>query len=184
MVKTVYLTVTLFVFCLYGNTQNNQEPETRFLRLLNQFQADSLETVITDDFIIERTFTNYKTDRSSFLHFYLPFNKEINGQFFVSNISKVPGGTEYLVSDHSYYLQYLGIDTPWWRLRIAVRNNRVCKLTIDSTSTTKKYMEMSSVKTAAFTDWLHDTYPVEEQGQLYKTEGLYLKRLKEFSAKK
>jgi hypothetical protein len=159
-------------------------PAAKFLNFLNDYQKDSLQNLITDDFQLKRTYTKYDNDKSSFLDKYLPYSRNYNGKFkLLKVISDIEPAT-YLVEDQSDYLKYLKVEYPTWKITIETEDHKVKRVTIDTTETYQKYATDLKIAEEIFMAWLKSNYPKDTQEILYDQEGLLTKRLKEYAEKK
>ena len=168
------------IFC--SCDQNiKRSSKSDFFGFLNNYQSDSLQSLLADNFKIVRTFTTNKTDRKRFFEYYIPVSKNFNSKFEILK-SEVTGESEtYLVKDESDYLRLLDIDFPKWNITLKKNSKGQIESAIfDTTETFQKYLQQSNSKGKAFENWLHLKYPDEKIENLYTTSGLMLKRLREY----
>jgi hydroxymethylglutaryl-CoA reductase len=59
-------------------------------------------------------------------------------------------------------------------------DNMIREIIIDTTETSRNYFKEIKEKSGEFTNWLKEKYPDETSTLLHETEGLFLKRLKEY----
>lgn len=177
------LSILLFLLSIsrvYG--QSPKATADKYLEFLNEYQSDSLRNLLTDDFLIKRTFANYTNDKSSFLNSYITYSKNFNGKYRVLEVVADEETVHYLVEDQSDYLKYLRIEYPTWKIAVTTKENKVQTVVIDTTETTSKYLADVKKKDIGFKDWMKNRHPEENQASLYNVEGLLIKRLKEYDA--
>jgi hypothetical protein len=97
------------MFSLTACAQNVTSPAGKFLSFLNDYQKDSLQNLITNDFQLKRTYTKYDNDKSSFLDKYLPNSRAYNGKYIILSVISDIEPKKYLVEDQSDYLKYLNV---------------------------------------------------------------------------
>ena len=183
MIKGSASTISIlvfFVFCSCGQT-NNTKPRSKFFEFLNNYQADSLQTILASDFEINRTFINNKTERNRFFEYYLPVSRNFNTKLKVLK-SEISEKTEiYQVEDHSDYLELLKIDYPEWIITLNKNSRGQIKSAVfDTTKSFQKYLLQSKEKGEAFGNWLHIKYPEDKNDDIYTVPGLMQKRLQEY----
>lgn len=178
------IALTCMLFTSTALTQSPNTPAHKFITFLNHYEIDSLQILLTDDFLLDRTYTYFTNSKSSLLDQYLPHSKNLNGKFKILKTLSDTEPVQFLVEDRSDYLKYLNIDCPSWKIAISIRGEKVYRATIDTTQSYQKYLADLKVKDAAFTRWLLDKHPDEPQEILYNTKGLLIRRLKEFSKQK
>lgn len=179
--KILMLLLTLFA-C--GKEDSNSTPAHRFISFLNEYEADSLDKLLTEDFKLVRTFADYSNDKASLLDRYLSHSKNFNAKYKILKTLDNGNPVRFLVEDQSDYLKYLGIHPPTWEISVLTEGDKVHKVTIDTTDAYHAYMSELRSKGSAFDLWLKETYPEEAGEILISTEGLMVKRLKEYSEQK
>jgi len=151
---------------------------------LNNYQTDSLRTLLDDNFQVKRTYVTFTNDKATFIDTYIPTSKNFNGKYIILNSSYDQRESEYLVEDRSDYFKYLKIDYPKWKIKLTVNEqSKIETMTIDSTETYQTYKFQMQQKDKEFEIWLATNYPNETKEKLYSTSGLILKRLKEYAEK-
>lgn len=175
------LGLTFFVSC----GQNlKPKPADKFLEFLNNYQVDSLQILVTDDFQLNRTYTTYKNDKKSFFDEYIPISKNFNGKYKILKTNHNELTTEFLVEDQSDYFKYLNIDYPKWKIILTTTNkDKIVGMTIDTTKSYQTYLSQIKQKSENFESWLKTNYPDETNDILYSTTGLLTRRLKEYAKK-
>lgn len=180
-ILTLLLGLTFFVSCV-KNVKS--DPADKFLKFLNNYQADSLQILVTDDFKLKRTYTNHTSDKKSFIDQYVPTSKNFNGKYIVLTTNRHDLETEFLVEDQSDYFKYLNVDYPKWKIIVTRTNqDKITAVTIDTIKSYKAYLSQIKQKSEDFESWLKTNYPDETNNRLYSTTGLLTKRLKEYAAK-
>ena len=185
--KIIYLQLLLFgvISISCGQKPKLIKDPDSFLEYLNQYQTDSLENLLADNFQIVRTYTDYKTDRASFFGDYLKRTKAYNGKYKVMDVVTASGAKVYLVEDQSDYIDFLKVKPPTWKIKID-RNSesKVFLVTMDTTETFAKYSRDMLSAEAHFDKWLEQSHPGETLEILHQDDKLLFGRLKEFSDKK
>lgn len=161
--------------------QKSPSSGEKFFIFLNAYQKDSLQNLLTDDFVLKRTFTHYQNDKQSFLENYLTFSKALNGKYLLLNVINESEPQQFLVEDRSDYLKYLKVDYPTWKITISTEHNKIKLVIIDTTAVYQKYLSEIKIADKKFKAWLIANYPEETQENLYNQEGLLNKRLKEYA---
>ncbi|MES1181905.1 MAG: hypothetical protein ABUL44_03830, partial [Flavobacterium sp.] len=137
--------------------------KSNFFEFLNNYQSDSLQSLLADNFEIVRTFTNNKTDRKRFFEYYMPVSKNFNSKFKILKSEITEQSEKYLVEDESDYLRVLNIDFPEWNITLYKNSkNQIERAIFDTTKTFQKYLLQSNSKGKAFETWLHLKYPDEK----------------------
>ncbi len=175
------ITITCLLFTSTAPAQNSNTPAHKFLTFLNHYETDSLQILLSDDFQLRRTYTDYSNDKFSLLDQYLPHSKNFNGKFKILKTLSEADPVQFLVEDRSDYLKYLKMDSPTWKMSIFTMGDKVQHVTIDTTQTYQKYLADLKVKDAAFGRWLLQKHPDDTQEILYNTKGLLIRRLKEYA---
>ena len=175
------ITITCLLLASTAPAQNSNSPAHKFIAFLNHYERDSLQILLMDDFLLDRTYTNFANDKTSLLDQYLPHSKNFNGKFNILKTLSETDPVQFLVEDQSDYLKYLNIDCPSWKIAISTRGEKVYRATIDTTQSYQKYLADLKVKDAAFERWLLRKHPDETKEILYHTEGLLIRRLKEYA---
>ena len=164
------------------NSKTN--PADKFLKFLNNYQIDSLQVLIADNFQLKRTFSSYSSDKKSFVDRYVPTSKNFNAKYKIIKAIYSEQTTEFLVEDQSDYLKYLNIDYPKWKVQIVTNGHKkIERMTIDTTANHQAYLTQAREKSEQFESWLKQKYPNETNEILYNTTGLLTQRLKEYSTK-
>jgi transposase len=180
-VLTLLLGLTLLTSCGQNSKYN---PANKFLDFLNNYQVDSLQTLVADNFQLKRTYNPVTSDKKSFIEKYIPNSKNFKGKFKILKTTTKEQATQFIVEDQSDYMKYLHIDYPKWKIEIiATEQNKIASMTIDTTKNYQSYLKQVKEKGGEFENWLKFKYPNETHDTLYATEGLLIKRLKEFSNK-
>jgi hypothetical protein len=177
--KLIYTTFLLLLVTLTAWGQSQKNISDIFFEFLNSYQKDSLQNILTDDFQLNRTYTTYSNDKSSFLDKYLRNSKAFNGKYKILKVISENEPKQFLVEDQSDYLKYLNVDYPTWKITIFTKNNKINMVTIDTTETYEKYSANIKIADEIFMNWLKSNYPNVSQEMLYNEEGLLAKRLKE-----
>ena len=175
----------LFVVSFLVSFGQNQKPypAERFIGFLNNYQVDSLQTLVADNFELKRTYTTYNNNRKSFFEKYIPYSKNLNGKFKILKANKRGQTTSFLVEDQSDYLKYLNIDYPKWHLQIIINEqDKIVGMTVDTTENYQTYLKQSKKMSEQFDNWLKKKYPDETTQILHNTVGLFIRRLKEYSS--
>lgn len=153
----------------------------KFFAFVNNYQVDSLQSLLTDDFQLRRTYTSYGHDKRSFLENYIPQSKNFNGKFSIVSVIPKQQVASVLVEDQSDYLNYLRIDFPKWEFQLSMNERgQIVKATIDTTTGYELYLKQVVEKSQRFEEWLKQTYPGESNTSP-QDSGLLLRRLKEYA---
>jgi hypothetical protein len=163
--------------------QSRPNASDKFFEFLNSYQEDSLRNILTDDFQLNRTYTTYSNDKSSFLDEYVPNSKAYNGKYKILKVISEIEPKQFLVEDQSDYFKYLNVDYPTWKITIYTKDNKINLVSIDTTDTYKKYLANIKIADELFMTWLKSNYPDITQEMLYNQEGLLANRLKEYAEK-
>jgi hypothetical protein len=159
-------------------------PANKFLFFLNNFQVDSLQTLLADNFQFIHAYTTDTNDKAYFINKYVPISKNFNGKFRIIKATDGRQITDFLVEDQSDYFKYLNIDYPKWKIQIITNGQeKISCMTIDTTEYYQTYLTQTKKKGKQFERWLKKKYPDETNEILYNTSGLLIQRLKEYSTK-
>lgn len=170
----------LVLFPLWADAQ--EQTARRFMNYMNEYQADSLRAMLEDSFTLERTFTGYINDKTSFIDKYISNAKNCNAKFISIKTLKADNPVQLLAEDKSDYLKYLDIRPLLWKITIDVNNDKIKSMIVDTVrGATNEYFTQIRRKIQLFEDWLNKEYPGEINGRLYEEPGLLTKRLSEFA---
>ena len=170
------------IVCSHG--QSLKYSADKFLTYLNNYQGDSMQTLLADSFQLHRTYTAYTNDKASFISNYIPISKNLNGKYKILKATYNERAAEFLVEDYSDYLKYLKIAYPKWKIILTTNNQgKITDMAIDTTENYQAYLLQMKQKDGDFGRWLKTNYPNETQDTLYSTTGLLTRRLKEYAKK-
>jgi hypothetical protein len=181
LVKCTFL---LLVFSLTACAQKKLSPAEKYIEFLNNYQKDSLDGLLTEDFVQRRTFVKFSNDKASLLNWYIPYSQAVDGKYEILEVLSDKEPQQFLVKDVSEYFRYLKIDYPQWKLIISTKGNKVIEVVIDTTETYQKYIKEVKLKDEQFRNWLKKNYPEEDMSIIQLKREIFLKRLKEFSEQK
>jgi hypothetical protein len=172
------LTTIFLVGTLISCKQETKPQPEEFLVFLNNYQTDSLQRILADNFQIKRTYTNYTTDRNSFFREYIQKSKAFNGKYNITKVIKTDEPRTYLAEDQSDYLKYLRVSFPTWKIIIARNSdNKIEAVTFDTTETFRKYTVDIQKQEASFKKWHEEKYPKEVFELLFENNKLLFERL-------
>ena len=179
--------ISTLIFCLTTICSCGQRLKStsgKFLDFLNNYQTDSLSVLLADSFHLQRTYTTYTNDKTSFIDEYVPNSKNLNGKYKVLKATYNELTAEFLVEDQSDYYKYLNVDSPKWKIILTTNNqDKIMSMTIDTTESYQSYLLQIKQKDEDFESWLKTNYPNETKDALYSTTGLLTRRLKEYAKK-
>jgi hypothetical protein len=170
-----FLLLPLLSFC-----QNQSTPAEKFIAFLNNYQKDSLNDLLADDFELQRTYSSYSNNKKTFLEDYISSSKAYHGKYKILKVMSNVEPQQFLVEDHSDYLQYLKIEKPKWIMTFFSDKNKINRLNIDSTISYSQFTEDLKKKSIAFDSWVKEKHPEINPNSITKTEGLFMKLLKEY----
>jgi hypothetical protein len=177
MKKVLFL---LLLFPLLSNAQ--EQTARRFMNYMNEYQADSLRSMLEDSFTLKRNFTGDNNDKNFFINTYISNAKNCNAKFISIKTLKKDNPVQFLAEDKSDYLTYLDIRPLLWKITIDVNNDKVKSMIVDTVKgATMEYFSNIRAKIKMFEDWLNKEYPGELSGRLYQEPGLLTRRLSEFA---
>jgi hypothetical protein len=174
--------VLFFLLLLPLLSAAQEQTAMRFMNYMNEYQADSLRSMLSENFVLTRTFTSYTNDKTSFIDKYISNAKNCNAKFISIKTLKADNPVQFLAEDKSDYLKYLDIRPLLWKISITVNNDKIESMTVDTVKgATNEYFTQIRVKMKMFEDWLNKEYPGEINGRLYEEPGLLTRRLSEFA---
>jgi hypothetical protein len=174
-------TILFLVFSLSACAQKKLSPAEKYIEFLNNYQKDSLDALLTDDFVQRRTFAKFSNNKTSLLNWYIPYSQAVDGKYEILEVISDKEPQQFLVKDISEYFRYLKIDYPQWKLIISTKGNKVTEVVIDTTETYQKYIKEVKLKDEHFRNWLKKKYPDDDMNDIQLKREIFLKRLKEFS---
>ncbi|MBL7764655.1 MAG: hypothetical protein JNJ58_01055 [Chitinophagaceae bacterium] len=175
--------ILLIMVSLAVKGQHQSTAEYLFLEYLNNYQKDSLQNLLSEDFEFKRSYTTLTMDKANLIEKYLPESKAFQGKFIVLKVLHQQDPKQFLVEDQSNYLKYLKVDYPTWKMTITVKNNLIEQVYMDTTDKYQDYVKNVKIVAKVFMNWLQKHYPEETEERLFNEEGLLEKRLKEYSEK-
>jgi hypothetical protein len=119
--KLSRLLFSLTLLLLTACRQNSYTVADKFLEYLNKNQKDSLQNILSDNFHLKRTYTDFENDKLSFLNEYLPHTKSYNGKYKILEVIEPNEPKQFLVEDQSDYFKYLNIPCPNWKITIRTK---------------------------------------------------------------
>ena len=155
----------------------SSDPEEQFIYYMNRLDKVKLDELLTEDFVLSRSFADYRNDRASFLGEYLQSAKDVNGVF---NIMERSGNT-FVIEDQSDYFKYLDVDYPNWKLTVNTRKGKVYSAVIDTIENHYLFVREVKAKEIAFDTWRKKAYPNDVSATGFKGTALTMKRMKEYS---
>ncbi|UPT66132.1 MAG: hypothetical protein M0D57_16825 [Sphingobacteriales bacterium JAD_PAG50586_3] len=154
----------------------------RYLYHVNTYNADSLDKMLADDFILKRNFTTFTNNKQTFLTTYLRNSSRVHGRYDV--VSKTSNGNPevFLVENSSDVFTYLLADKPKWQLSVHTNKNSLVNVVqIDTVAGYSVYKQTLDFVQQRFNNWLDKAHPGETTNILIgDTTDLYTKRLIEF----
>lgn len=178
------LTLLFLFISLTTYAQYKPSAANKFFNFLNAYQKDSLQNILTADFHLNRTYTSYSNDKTSFLNKYLLNSKAFNGKFKILYCINEMEPQQFLVEDQSDYLTYLHVAYPTWKFTICTEHELIKLATIDTTEMYQKYLTEIKIANEKFEAWLKIKYPKDTLDELYNQEGLLTKRLEQYAKRK
>ncbi len=165
------------------NSENNHQRPTKFLEFLNQYEKDSLDSILADDFHFISLNTNSDSiDKETYLEERLKRVKVFHGEYKLVKILSKTAPEVFLVEDRSDYLKLLKVDFPIWKIEIRKDKNSKIKLVIkDTTGNFENYCADIQSKERLFQNWLKRKYPKESLMELHKNDSLLLERMKQYA---
>lgn len=166
-----------------STSEKHYQQPTKFLEFLNQYEKDSLNTILADDFYYISLNTNSDSiDKQTFLGERLKRIKVFHGEY---NLLKILSKTEpevFLVEDRSDYLKLLNVDFPIWKITIKKDiNSKIKQVIQDTTGNFEKYCAAIQSKEEVFKNWLKIKYPKETLMELHENDSLLLERMKQYA---
>jgi len=177
-ISLIILLLTLLVSTSCKNKR--QDLITEYFRHLNNYESDSLKKILADDFKIRLTYTTFFYDRDKFFNTYLRNCKAYHQKAKILKVISDNEPKQFLVEEHSDYLKYLEIRFPIWAVTIKSSNGKITEILEDTTELSDEYFIGVKKKSDEFLSWLSNKYPDESAATLHETEGLFLRRLKEY----
>ncbi len=186
MVKnsTILILILELIFFVSCGQNSNLNVAQKFLAFLNNYQTDSLHNLVADNYQLKRTYTTYTNDKLSFIEEYIPTVENYKGKYRILKTTANGPITDFLVEDQSDYLKYLIIQYPKWKIQITANGKeKIESMIIDTTDNYQDYLIQAKEKGHQFDRWMKEKYPDETNDILFKTKGLLIQRLKEYSNK-
>jgi hypothetical protein len=181
-VYSCILTLSFSLTLITSSCQIKRSPGEKFFVFLNDYQQDSLSYLLTDDFQLTRTYTNFSNDKATFLRDYVSSSKAYNGKYRIINIVSKTEPWKFLVEDQSDYFKYLKIENPQWIITVVSRNDKVDQVRIDSTNSYSKFTADIRRENSKFDNWIKQKYPDTTFESVLKTDGLLIRLLKEYNS--
>jgi len=178
MIRLSLLACTTFFIGV--SLSQEKSTEYKFLDLVNKYQTSDLQSLLSDDFVMERTCLGYTNNKNSFIVEYIPSRKTLNAKFKVLKVLADKPSKVFLVEEPSDYLKYLRVPYPTWKMTIFVSNNQVKNVVIDSTDSWPKHQTELLKKGEDFEKWVEKKYH-ENEAELNKTYSHLMMRLKEYA---
>jgi hypothetical protein len=160
----------------------NHSLERNFLDFVNNYQGDSLNNILAEDFQLTSPNTvSNNINKKTFLGEYLKTTKAFNGKY---NIIKVVSENEpktFLIKDQSDYLKFLKVESPIWKITITKNDDsKIKEVRMDTTTNFNEYVTNIQTKEQLFNNWLKKNYPKETLEILHDNDYLLLKRMKSY----
>lgn len=176
---------SLLVCIILGSCSKKTESNPdKFIRFVNNYAVDSLDSILSDKFEIKRTFVKYENDKSSFLNSYMKTLKENGGHISIQRKETTGDTSRYVVKTGSYFFTYLHIEPPTMIYTfVCDQQQKITTIFIDTSGSFHKYQEEISKEMDLFKAWLQLHHPGESDTDLVKTQGLLESCLKAYSEK-
>jgi len=174
------LTFFFLVIPLFSYSQIKLTPAEKFFDFLNNYQKDSLDNLLTEDFKLLRTYSDFRNNKTTFLDDYISYSKAYNGKYEIVRVISNTEPQQFLVVDRSDYFKYLKIENPKWIISVFSDKNKVKQVNIDSTNSYSRYLKDMRVKNSDFDNWLEQKHPELTLDAIIKADGLLIKLLKEY----
>ena len=166
---------------LFYSCKRKESADMAYIRLANSYDTVGLKTLLSEDFVIERTYSTYKNDLVSFLRQYIPNAESANGKMHVIDRKLVATVPELIVRNSSDIFSFLQIVEPEWKLRFYMNETgKINKLVIDTTEAYHSYSMDVDEKEDRFEHWLNLKYPGESIALLVKSKEKLKARLREY----
>jgi hypothetical protein len=155
------------------------------MTLLNDYDKDSLQIIMSDNFQSREATNSHVTGKVEFLDSFITHSRAINGKFrIVRKISQTEPAV-FLVEDLTDYSKYLDLKQLKWMITITSKNGKIEQMLSDTTAGFQDYMDDLTIKHDNFVQWLTMKYPNETESYLFNNPSdLFSKRLKEYSTSK
>jgi hypothetical protein len=167
---------------LFNDGHKADCPERRFFQYVNSYQRDSLNALLTDDFILSRGYTSISSDREDFLDNYLHNSKLYRGQFKIIKVLHKSQPMEFLVKDKTEYLECLNVRYPQWKFTIYTHDNKIQRAHIDTCVGYSEYVTHIQKREQDFEAWLNKAHSGETINVIREKDNLLISRAKEFAS--
>lgn len=154
----------IFLWLLLGATtsavaQTNNSPAKRFLHYYNTHQKDSLELLLSDDFIFNRSFVKDslagKQDfLGSFMRYYAAFNSQYEALHSIYDTTT----TTIIALDRNNEVKFLQLTPASWKLTIQTKGDKVTSFRMGATAHSGAYFNELIRKTKLFRKWASTKY--------------------------
>jgi uncharacterized protein (DUF1499 family) len=164
----------------------NHSLERNFLDFLNNYQVDSLNNILADNFQLTSPNTvSNNINKKEFLGEYLKTTKAFNGKYDIIKVVSENEPKTFLIKDQSDYLKFLEVESPIWKITIMKNaNSKIEEVRMDTTANYNEYGINIQTKEQLFNNWLKKNYPKETLEILHNNDYLLLKRMKSYSENK
>lgn len=143
----------------------------RFFDYLNTYQTDSLEMLLSDDFQLESSSINIKTNKATVLTAAEEGKK--NKLTYKVIESK---NDEFTVEHQSDVYKYLGATNPVCKYKFTSKGDYITYIFLDD----KESVDQLTPKYEAFENWLYERHSEEELAKWLNTDGFWMSSAQEY----
>jgi hypothetical protein len=186
IIQLSLLAIILFFYSCSSNKTSQQLHGRDVVRMINNYQTDSLQKVMAHAFIMDFDYLSFQATKTNFFEETMPNAKSIGAKYEIIEVKKEGDGSfQYIVKDQSAYEKYLQIEPVKMMLTIAINDSgMVEKIYIDTLSGYHKYDTEFRQKLTGFTGWMEKAHPEDKIQELMEDQsGKMMARLKEYSGK-
>jgi hypothetical protein len=144
--------------CTQKNSMKKEKSiADKYFEFYNNYQIDSMATILNDNFQIRKTYDTQIVDKKTFLNSHMPYSKTVHKKYEV-----IEGDSgKYVVEEQSDNCKYIGVIYPTWKMTITHHNGKINDILIDKTADFEIYSSDMLTKTIDFMDWMKTRYSNE-----------------------
>lgn len=175
------LLLLLFICTSIAATAQKNTPAERFLAYYNNHQIDSLDILLADDFVFNRSFVKdslagKKEFLGSFMHFYTAFN----ARYDIAKITYDGNNAIVTAVDAGDDVKFMQLAPAPWRLIIQSQDGKVTSFKMESTRGSGTYFNELTKKTKTFRTWASTKYAPSILAKIDGDVSVYHQLLEEY----
>lgn len=172
----------LIMICsTFSNAQSNLSPGGKFLEYYNAHDVKSLNTLLSDDFVMKIRFMDKTITKKELLGVYMNYYTAFNVGY--STIAVILEGNPEIITvkEYSDQLKLLQIDPSGWIFLFESKAGKITSILMDTLKGADAYLQELVRKETRFRNWVKQKYGTDTITALDKDVHLYHNLMSEYA---